>query len=253
MDADAKIQQFVILAKGSRGRGLCDLISRATAEPGLFAFGELLELPNVQELQNEAAEHFNLLNIFCYGTWSDFAGNNGSLPSLNDAQKLKLKQLTVISLATTTKVIPYAKLMQQLEIPSVRELEDFIIKECFYSNIVNGKLNQSKHSLHVYNSIGRDVAPDKLSNLSQGLSSWLQTSEELLVAIERQIQFATTASELAQKHKEEVEAKQEEMKKNIKAEIDLRGNEAMLLDEASTFSDYMEEDRTSGRPKSRRR
>lgn len=43
-------QQFLILAKSTRGRALCELISKATAEPGIFTFGELLSLPNVQEV-----------------------------------------------------------------------------------------------------------------------------------------------------------------------------------------------------------
>jgi hypothetical protein len=32
---------------------LCELISKATAEPGIFTFGELLSLPNVQEVGKE--------------------------------------------------------------------------------------------------------------------------------------------------------------------------------------------------------
>jgi hypothetical protein len=43
-------QQFLILAKSTRGRALCELISKATAEPGIFTFGELLSQPNVQEV-----------------------------------------------------------------------------------------------------------------------------------------------------------------------------------------------------------
>lgn len=58
------------------------------------------------------------------------------LPPVNPQQIMKLKQLTVVSLATVHKVIQYQTLMQQLDIPTVRELEDFIITECFYTNIV---------------------------------------------------------------------------------------------------------------------
>lgn len=43
-------QQFLILGKSARGRALAELINRATAEPGIFTFGELLNLPNVQEV-----------------------------------------------------------------------------------------------------------------------------------------------------------------------------------------------------------
>eukprot|EP00955_Chlamydomonas_euryale_P085862 364170-Chlamydomonas_euryale.AAC.7 len=45
------MQQYLLLAKGARGRTLVELISRATAEPSLFAFGELLDVPGVAEVR----------------------------------------------------------------------------------------------------------------------------------------------------------------------------------------------------------
>lgn len=43
-------QEFLILGKNAKGRALCELISRATAEPGMHTFGELLHLQSVQEV-----------------------------------------------------------------------------------------------------------------------------------------------------------------------------------------------------------
>lgn len=51
MDNGAKVEQFVLLAKNARGLALVDLIGKATAEPGLFTFGEILSLPGVQEVR----------------------------------------------------------------------------------------------------------------------------------------------------------------------------------------------------------
>jgi COP9 signalosome complex subunit 7 len=48
--SEAKIQQYLLLSKSSRGRALCELINKATAEPGLFAFGELLDTPSINEV-----------------------------------------------------------------------------------------------------------------------------------------------------------------------------------------------------------
>ena len=48
--SDAKIAPYLLLAKGARGRATGELIAKATAEPGLFAFAELLDLPSVQEV-----------------------------------------------------------------------------------------------------------------------------------------------------------------------------------------------------------
>lgn len=44
------MEQYLLLAKRAKGRALVDLIQKATAEPGIFAFAELLDLPNVKEV-----------------------------------------------------------------------------------------------------------------------------------------------------------------------------------------------------------
>ena len=46
--ADA-LQSFLALAKGARGRAAAAVIADATAAPGLFAFGELLDVAGVKE------------------------------------------------------------------------------------------------------------------------------------------------------------------------------------------------------------
>jgi hypothetical protein len=51
MAPESKIEQYLLLAKGARGRATGELIAKATSEPGLFAFGELLDLPSVQEVR----------------------------------------------------------------------------------------------------------------------------------------------------------------------------------------------------------
>jgi hypothetical protein len=101
MDAEAKLQQYLLLGKSAKGRSMCELITKATAEPGLFTFGELLDLPTVQEvrasarllgdllcpvlccsqllllfcdlqLQGEFAAFRALLELFCYGTYPEY-------------------------------------------------------------------------------------------------------------------------------------------------------------------------------------
>lgn len=48
--ADAKMAQYLLLAKSARGRACADLIAKATSDPGLHAFGELLDAPTVAEV-----------------------------------------------------------------------------------------------------------------------------------------------------------------------------------------------------------
>lgn len=62
--------------------------------------------------------------------------------------------------------------MQQLDIPTVRELEDFIITECFYSNILQGKLDQRQRCLQVHSTSSRDIKLQQLPELSSALAGW---------------------------------------------------------------------------------
>ncbi len=61
MEGDSKLQQFVLLGKSAKGRALVELINTATAEPGLFAFGELLSLPSVHEVRRKCDVHHTWL------------------------------------------------------------------------------------------------------------------------------------------------------------------------------------------------
>uniref|UniRef100_A0A9L0JCS1 COP9 signalosome subunit 7B n=1 Tax=Equus asinus TaxID=9793 RepID=A0A9L0JCS1_EQUAS len=69
------LEQFILLAKGTSGSALTALISQVLEAPGVYVFGELLELANVQELAEGAnAAYLQLLNLFAYGTYPDYIG-----------------------------------------------------------------------------------------------------------------------------------------------------------------------------------
>lgn len=44
------MQSYLLLAKGQRGLALVDLIQKITADPAVFVFGELLDVPSVKEV-----------------------------------------------------------------------------------------------------------------------------------------------------------------------------------------------------------
>ena len=161
-----------------------------------------LQLPDTDQ-----ASSFRTLQLFAYGTWATYQGAVPLLPGtcqsffpyceifcigaqdrylpLSTAQQLKLRQLTLVTMAAASKVdlqlfscgsdgisligtahcqvetilpmtvllltqnITYSELIAQLGINSIRELEDLIITECFYKGIVSGKLDQQKRCLQV--------------------------------------------------------------------------------------------------------
>ena len=44
------LEQFVLLAKSAKGAAVVELINQALSAPGVFVFGELLEMPSVQDV-----------------------------------------------------------------------------------------------------------------------------------------------------------------------------------------------------------
>ncbi|GAV82458.1 PCI domain-containing protein [Cephalotus follicularis] len=246
------IDHFVKQATANKDAALGSIIAEATSHPSLFAFSEILAVPNVAELEGtENTVILDLLRLFAHGTWSDFKSNAGHLPHLVPDQVLKLKQLTVLTLAETNKVLPYDLLMLELDVANVRELEDFLINECMYAGIVRGKLDQLRRCFEVQFAAGRDLRPGQLGSMIQTLSNWLGTSDSLLVSIQEKIKWADTMSELDNKHRKDLEDRVEDVKKSLslkQADIDFRGHEE-IYSEPGGVMDY-EEDRS--RPKRRR-
>ena len=58
MSADKQsnpLEQFVLLAKTAKGAAAVELVRQALEAPHVYVFGELLDMPNMQEV-NTAAE-----------------------------------------------------------------------------------------------------------------------------------------------------------------------------------------------------
>ncbi|KAJ8021742.1 COP9 signalosome complex subunit 7b [Holothuria leucospilota] len=45
------LEQYVLLAKGTKGAAAVALIRQVLEAPGVYVFGELLEVPNIQEVK----------------------------------------------------------------------------------------------------------------------------------------------------------------------------------------------------------
>lgn len=253
MDIEQKqaehIEHFVKLASTIKGSSsfLANVIVEATSHPSLFAFSEILSVPNIVELQGtEHSVYLDLLQMFAHGTWSEYKSRASNLPQLTPDQILKLKQLTMLTLAEANKILSYDVLMHELDVVNVRELEDFLINECMYVGIVRGKLDQLRRCFEVQFAAGRDLRPGQLGNMIHTLSDWLGTSDNLLISIQDKIKWADTMSELDKKHKKENEERLEEVKNalSLKADMDFRGHG--LFAEPGGVMDY-DEDRRSKR------
>ena len=166
-------------------RGECEAATRliwmATAEsPALYAYGELLECRALQALKGTTGEPaLIMLEQFAFGTLQSYReaqgapkAGAGAPPGLVPEQEKKLRQLTVLSLARDEKVIAYDVLLRELDLASVRELEDFLINECLYTGIVRGKLDQKRRCLEVRGALARDIQPQHLDQMIDIWGQW---------------------------------------------------------------------------------
>ncbi|GAA5883009.1 hypothetical protein JCM3774_001758 [Rhodotorula dairenensis] len=156
----AALEPFVLLSKSARGAAAAELVERATAAPAVYVFAELLHQPSIQDLakQEQHAKSYRLLNLFAYGTWTDYDQHRDQYPKLSPGHEAKLKHLTILSLAAQSRILPYSRLLSTLSLESVPDLEDVLI-DLFYHNVLTGRLDQKHSRLEVVTLTGRDVRP----------------------------------------------------------------------------------------------
>jgi COP9 signalosome complex subunit 7 len=198
-------QPFIALTKSaSSPRAAADLITRATSAPNTFVFAELLSAPQIQALSSseEYSSHLTLLKIFSYGTYADYK-STGSLPELNEAQTLKLRQLSFLSLAKKPADLTYANLLKALGLETPRELEDLVIA-AIYGGLVNATLDPYNQLVAVSSvSPLRDLQPNSIPAMLSTLNEWSTRCVSTLADLEKQI--TKIKAEALKRHKEETE------------------------------------------------
>jgi len=212
------LEQFVILAKTAKGLAAVELVKQALAAQGVFVFGELLDMQNIKDLEtNEAtAPYFQLLKLFAYGSYHDLiAQPAGSLPEVTPVMIRKLRMLSVVTLAETEKLIPYATLQEKLGLESIREVEDLII-EGISCGIMTGKLDQKNSYFEVDFVIGRDIQPSDFAGIIGVLSGWCESCDSMLTSVESQIDKLNDDKASKTAHRIELENTISNLKANLK-------------------------------------
>ncbi|AAW45331.2 conserved hypothetical protein [Cryptococcus deneoformans JEC21] len=211
-DQAASLEPFLILARSTKGAAAAKIILDVTAAPGVYVFSELLEMPNIQELSSDASfgGHFQLLQLFAYGTLQDYEENKAIFPLLKEAHINKLRQLTLISLASQHRSLRYQDITQTLQLKTLRQVEDIVI-DTIYAGLLNGKLHHDKKVFHIDWVAGRDVREEDLAVIQKSLENWCQTAQTLLGALDTEIthlrqEAVNEASKLARYrlHRDEV-------------------------------------------------
>lgn len=167
-------QPFLALSKSATSpRAAADLITRATSASNTFLFTELLETRPVAALATDAefAAYHELLRIFSYGTFSSYAASAG-LPELNDAQRLKLRQLSLLTLARDRKNLNYETLRRELGLESAAQLEEVVIKT-IHGGLLSAALDPERQVVQVYSIAPlRDLAPGAVPDMLSALENW---------------------------------------------------------------------------------
>eukprot|EP00088_Acartia_fossae_P001499 TRINITY_DN10580_c0_g1_i1.p1 TRINITY_DN10580_c0_g1~~TRINITY_DN10580_c0_g1_i1.p1 ORF type:complete len:268 (+),score=83.02 TRINITY_DN10580_c0_g1_i1:69-872(+) len=213
-------EQFVLLGKSAKGLAAVELVKQALQAQGVFTFGELLDVQNIKDLEgNEStAPYYRLLKLFAYGTYKDLQDQEaGFFPELSSVMLRKLRLLSVVTLAETEKLLPYATLQQSLGLESVRDVEDLII-EGISSGIVTGKLDQKNSCFEVDYVIGRDVQPTDFGAIISVLSGWCDTCDSMLTSVEGQIDKLNEDKAAKSVHRQELEATIASVKASLKTQ-----------------------------------
>lgn len=212
-------QQFLLLAKSVRGSAAVDLVTRVLEHPDVFGFDEFLRLDSlVKALKQDHAQVLSTLELFAYGTLSDYESDRARFISLSALARRKLQLLTLASLAVHARILPYTLLLQQLQVESVRELEDLII-DGIYAQVIRGKLDQLNNRLNVEYAIARDVNSAAFDRMEDVLDKWCKNCAALLNVLKYE---ATRANEQKKKALDEQDKYEKEMLSMVKI-VDLQG------------------------------
>ena len=142
-----------------------------------------------------------------------------SLPSLTEPQLTKLKQLSLITIASQQpEKLTYASLQRLLDIPTIRALEDLVIS-AIYASLLSGKLDTASSRVEVSSTAGRDLAPNDVENMITLLTAWTGQCESVLREINEQVDIITKDGIMQRKvwARYEQEVRQRRESKEVKA------------------------------------
>jgi hypothetical protein len=107
-------------------------------------------------------------------------------------------------------------LERELQVDSIRELEDIII-DAIFSNLIKGKMNQKEACLLVEDCLGRNFDTNNhdelIDDMVQKLNQWLHHSESLSDSLKLKLEQANNA-QLEMKARQEAASKKQSKSKD---------------------------------------
>jgi COP9 signalosome complex subunit 7 len=199
------LESYILLSKDAKSpRAAADLIVRATSDPNTYVFAELLQTPNIHALRDSSdyASHYTLLEIFAWGTWSDYHGMTPclqclrrlttstaatGLPKLTPQQEQKLRLLSLLPLARQQSNLTYKSLQSALSLDSPQALES-LITTAIYTSLITGTIDPAHKMINITSVAPlRDLAPGSIPALTAALTQWSQQCSSMLAKLDAQI------------------------------------------------------------------
>jgi len=152
-----------------------------------------------------------MLQIFSYGTYAEYRAATPNLPELNPAQKLKLRQLSLLTLARSRQNLTYDALKTQLELDDARELEDLVIS-AVYAGLLDATLDPHRATVQVHSVAPlRDLAPGAIPPMITSLKAWSDRCGNTLEHLERQIEGVKAEAARRAREKKDADEKVEKL------------------------------------------
>ncbi len=166
---------------------LLRVIHDALNDPTVYVFGELVDLPRVCALEASHPHVHRIVSAFAFGSIADIPD---LFHSLSPFQQLKLRQLTIVSMAFTQKALPYGRLLDVLGLVQVRELEDTII-DAISRGVFKAKIDQKAKCLLIDEAMGRDIRDgEDLEQLIGIVGAWRGRAREVTRALDDETEYA---------------------------------------------------------------
>lgn len=132
---------------------------------------------------------------------TNIQSDTADLPDLNEAQTQKLKQLSLLTLASPfantpagNNTLTYSSLLRSLSLPDAAALES-LVTSCIYAGLLTARLSPTSDppAVHIHTIAPlRDLRPQSLPAILQILSTWSKRCDGVVQDLETHIENIKT-------------------------------------------------------------
>ncbi|KAM3720525.1 COP9 signalosome complex subunit 7b [Dirofilaria immitis] len=200
-------------------RQICSIVEASD----IHAFAQFLAEPSIKALKNDPNyyKYYNLLHLFSYGTYNDTITRKNELPELSETMLRKIRQLTLVTMCTHSKIFPIEDAMRELQITDLQAFQRLFIS-AVYDGIIQGRLNAQKSEIEVFSWKNRDIADDELDDICQELHKWIQRCIDIKEDLSRVAKSTEKAIAEANERENKVAEEAKKVQKMLEEEEEQR-------------------------------